>query len=57
LAPTSAGKPPPIPPRSWRPRKKSALLATLEPGAYTVLVSGANGGTGNCLVEVYEVAN
>lgn len=35
----------------------SALLATLEPGAYTVLISGANGGTGNCLVEIYEVAN
>lgn len=34
----------------------SALLATLEPGAYSVLVSGANGGTGNCLVEIYEVS-
>ena len=33
----------------------SALLATLEPGAYTVLISGADGGTGNCLVEIYEV--
>ncbi len=33
----------------------AALLVTLEPGAYTVLISGANGGTGNCLVEIYEV--
>jgi GH35 family endo-1,4-beta-xylanase len=32
----------------------AALLVTLEPGAYTVLISGANGGTGNCLVEIYE---
>ena len=35
----------------------SALLVALEPGAYTVLISGANGGTGNCLVEIYEVAH
>jgi GH35 family endo-1,4-beta-xylanase len=33
----------------------AALIITLEPGAYTVLISGANGGTGQCLVEIYEV--
>jgi GH35 family endo-1,4-beta-xylanase len=33
----------------------AALLVTLEPGPYTVLVSGIDGGTGNCLVEIYEV--
>ena len=32
----------------------AALLATLQPGAYTVQVSGI-GGTGTALVEVYEV--
>ncbi|MBL9201576.1 MAG: endo-1,4-beta-xylanase [Opitutaceae bacterium] len=32
----------------------AALLVTLEPGAYTVLITGADGGTGNCLVEIYE---
>lgn len=34
----------------------AALLVTLEPGPYTVLVTGADGGTGNCLVEIYEVS-
>ena len=33
----------------------SALLATLPPGAYTAVVSGANGDAGVSLVEVYEV--
>jgi hypothetical protein len=33
----------------------SALLLTLQPGAYTIQVSGHNGGTGVALVEVYEV--
>ena len=33
----------------------SALLATLEPGAYTVIISGVNSSTGNCLFEIYEV--
>ena len=33
----------------------AAMLVTLEPAAYTVLISGADGGTGNCLVEIYEV--
>jgi len=33
----------------------SALLVTLEPGAYTANVSGASGDTGISLVEVYSV--
>jgi hypothetical protein len=33
----------------------SALLLTLPPGAYTTAVSGANGGTGVALIEIYEV--
>jgi len=33
----------------------SALVATLPEGAYTAQVSGAGGGTGNVLLEVYEV--
>jgi hypothetical protein len=28
---------------------------TLDPGAYTAIVSGVNGTTGNALVEAYEV--
>jgi hypothetical protein len=32
----------------------SALLLTLQPGAYTAQVSGANGSTGVALVEVYQ---
>jgi hypothetical protein len=32
-----------------------ALLITLPPGDYTAQISGANGSTGNALVEVYEV--
>ncbi len=35
--------------------KDAALLATLEPGSYTVQVSGVAGTTGVALVEVYEV--
>ena len=35
--------------------KDAALLVTLQPGAYTALVSGANGSSGVALVEVYEV--
>jgi len=35
--------------------KDAALLVTLEPGAYTAVVSGVGGGTGTVLVEVYEV--
>ena len=35
--------------------RDAALLVTLEPGNYTVQVSGAGGTTGVALVEVYEV--
>src|SRR5262249_9324956 len=35
--------------------RESAILATLNPGAYTALVSGVAGETGVGLVEVYEV--
>ena len=34
---------------------ESALLITLEPGAYTAIVSGADGGTGVGIVEVFAV--
>lgn len=33
----------------------TALVATLQPGGYTVQISGANGSTGVALAEVYEV--
>jgi hypothetical protein len=33
----------------------AAFVVTLNPGIYTVVASGANGGTGVALVEVYEV--
>lgn len=35
--------------------RDAALLLTLEPGGYSAQVSGADGGTGIALVEVYEV--
>jgi hypothetical protein len=35
--------------------KESAILIRLEPGNYTTVVSGADGGTGIALVEVYEI--
>jgi len=39
-----------------KPRSRDAALLTwLEPGRYTVLVSGTDGGTGVALAEVYEV--
>lgn len=34
--------------------KDAALLTTLDPGGYTAVVSGADGGTGVAIVEVYE---
>ena len=34
--------------------KDAALVVTLQPGAYSALVSGKNGGTGVALIEVYE---
>jgi hypothetical protein len=33
---------------------ESAIVTTLEPGAYTAIVAGKNGGTGIGLVEVYD---
>ena len=35
--------------------RDAALLATLAPGSYTVQVSGVANGTGEALVEIYEV--
>jgi hypothetical protein len=35
--------------------KESAILIRLEPGSYTTVVTGADGGTGIALVEVYEI--
>jgi hypothetical protein len=35
--------------------KDASTLALLEPGNYTIQVSGGDGGTGETLVEVYEV--
>ena len=34
---------------------ESAILITLEPGAYTAILSGAGGQTGIGLIEIYEV--
>lgn len=34
---------------------ESAIVMTLDPGAYTAVVQGANGGTGVGLVEVYDL--
>jgi hypothetical protein len=33
---------------------ESALLVTLNPGAYTAIVSGVGGATGVAIVEVYK---
>ena len=35
--------------------KESAVLATLEPGSYTAIVRGQDGGAGVALVEVYNL--
>jgi len=35
--------------------KDAALTVSLPPGGYTVQVSGADGGTGTAIVEVYEL--
>ncbi|MSU47867.1 MAG: hypothetical protein EXS37_02025 [Opitutus sp.] len=35
--------------------RDAALLTTLDPGSYTVQVRGADGGTGEALIEIYEV--
>ena len=36
---------------------ESAIAATLPPGLYTALLAGLNGGTGNGLVEVYDLGD
>jgi hypothetical protein len=36
--------------------KDAAILVTLNPGTYSAVISGKNGGTGVALVEVYEVS-
>ena len=35
---------------------EAALAVTLDPGAYTAIVDGADGGTGIGIVEVFEVS-
>jgi hypothetical protein len=35
--------------------RDAALIASLQPGGYTVQVRGADGGTGEALIEIYEV--
>jgi hypothetical protein len=35
---------------------ESAILISVPPGNYTAILKGANGGTGNGLVEVYKLA-
>ena len=35
---------------------ESAILATLDPGAYTAILSGSNNGTGTGLVEIYDLS-
>jgi DNA-binding transcriptional regulator LsrR (DeoR family) len=35
--------------------KEAAILATLQPGAYTVIVTGAGNTTGVAIVEVFKV--
>ena len=35
---------------------ESAIVATLDPGSYTAIVRGVNGGTGVGLVETYDLS-
>ncbi|MSU50849.1 MAG: hypothetical protein EXS37_17470 [Opitutus sp.] len=35
--------------------RDAALVVTLQPGGYTVVVSGVGNTTGNALVEVYDL--
>ena len=35
--------------------RDAALVATLLPGSYTAQVRGADGGTGEALIEIYEL--
>jgi hypothetical protein len=48
----------PTSPVNYRPPNslESAILITLQPGAYTAIMSGKNSTTGNGLVEVYDLA-
>jgi sugar lactone lactonase YvrE len=48
----------PTSPVDYRPPSslESAILITLQPGAYTAIMSGKNSTTGNGLVEVYDLA-
>jgi len=43
-------------PLNYRPpdSRESAVMTTLQPGAYTAVLSGKNGTTGNGLLEVYS---
>jgi cytochrome c peroxidase len=34
---------------------ESAIVATLEPGSYTAILSGVNGGTGTGILEIYDL--
>ena len=34
---------------------EAAILASLDAGAYTAILNGSNGGTGNGLIEVYDL--
>jgi hypothetical protein len=34
--------------------KDAALLVTLSPGAYTIMINGPAGATGAAMIEVYE---
>ncbi len=36
--------------------RESAMIVTLDPGAYTAIVHGKNGGTGVAMVEAYDLA-
>ena len=38
-------------------QKESAIIASLPPGRYTAVVSGAANSTGVALVEVYKLGN
>jgi hypothetical protein len=35
--------------------RDAALVAALPPGSYTAQVRGADGGTGEALIEIYEL--
>ena len=35
----------------------AAIIVSLAPGSYTVQVRGADGGTGEALIEVYDLDN